>query len=144
MTGQDDFTIVLATDASVEVRNLILQNIHQANVAALGPMDMQMLRLVIQGADGKPLGGMWGRTSFRWLFIELLAVPDSLRGRGLGTEMLRRAEAEARDRGCIGAWLDTFTADSRRLYERCGFRTFGEIPDYPPGNTRAFLMKRWA
>jgi ribosomal protein S18 acetylase RimI-like enzyme len=144
MTEQKDFTILLTTDASVEVRDLILKNIHDANVAALGPMDMLMLRLVIQGADGKPLGGMWGRTSFRWLYIELLAVPEALRGRGLGTEMLRRAEAEARRRGCIGAWLDTFSRDSRRLYERCGFKVFGEIPDYPPGNSRAFMMKRWA
>ena len=143
MTQQRDVEIMLTTDASVEVRDVILKNIHAANVKALGPMDMQMLRLVLQDAEGKPLGGMWGRTSYRWLYIELLAVPESLRGRGLGTELLKRAEAEARRRGCIGAWLDTFTAQSRRLYESCGFKVFGEIPDYPPGNTRVFMTKRW-
>jgi GNAT superfamily N-acetyltransferase len=143
MTEQKDVEIMLTTDAPVAVRDVILENIHDANVKALGPMDMQALRLVLQGDDGKPLGGLWGRTSYRWLFIELLAVPDSLRGRGLGTELLRRAEAEARRRGCMGAWLDTFTADARRLYERCGFKVIGEIPDYPPGNTRVFMTKRW-
>jgi len=144
MTSQkNDVEIVLTTDAPVAVRDVILKNIHDANVKALGPMDMQMLRLVLQGPDGKPLGGLWGRTSYRWLFVELLAVPDSLRARGLGTELLRRAEAEARRRGCMGAWLDTFSADSRRLYERCGFKVIGEIPDYPPGNTRVFMTKRW-
>jgi GNAT superfamily N-acetyltransferase len=143
MTEPKDVEIVLTTDASVEVRDIILKNIHEANVAALGPSEMKGLRLVLQDRDGKPLGGLWGRTSFRWLFIELLAVPDSLRGRGLGTELLARAEAEAKARGCIGAWLDTFTALSRRLYERCGFKVIGAIPDYPPGNTRVFMTKRW-
>jgi GNAT superfamily N-acetyltransferase len=143
MNGQEDVEIVLTTDAPVAVRDEILRNIHQANVEALGPMNMEMLRLVLQGPDGKPLGGMWGRTSYRWLYIELLAVPESLRGRGLGTALLHRAEAEARRRGCIGAWLDTFTASSRRLYERCGFKVVGEIADYPPGNTRVFMTKRW-
>jgi GNAT superfamily N-acetyltransferase len=142
-TAQKDVEIVLSTDAPVAVRDVILKNIHEANVKALGPMDMQRLRLVLQGPDGTPLGGLWGRTSYRWLFIELLAVPESLRGRGLGTELMQRAEAEARRRGCMGAWLDTFSAESRRLYERCGFEVFGGIADYPPGNTRVFMTKRW-
>lgn len=143
MTPPEDVEIVLTTDAPVEVRDLILRNIHAANVAALGAMDMKMLRLVLQDKEGRPLGGLWGRTSFKWLFIELLAVPESLRGRGLGTELLGRAEREAKARGCIGAWLDTFSSDSRKLYERCGFAVFGGIPDYPPGNTRVFMSKRW-
>jgi GNAT superfamily N-acetyltransferase len=143
MTEPKDVEIVLTTDAPVEVRDEILRNIHAANVAALGPMEMKMLRLVLQDGEGRKLGGLWGRTSYRWLYIELLAVPETLRGRGLGTELLARAEVEAKARGCIGAWLDTFTEQSRRLYERNGFRAFGEIPDYPPGNRRSFLMKRW-
>jgi len=142
--AQKDLEIVLTTDAPIEVRDLILKNIHQANEDALGPSDMKLLRLVLQDAEGKPLGGMWARTSYRWLFIELLAVPHALRGRGVGRELLRQAEEEARKRGCIGAWLDTHSARARRLYERCGYKAFGEIPDYPPGNTRAFMTKRWA
>jgi GNAT superfamily N-acetyltransferase len=138
-----DIQILLTTDAPMEVRDIILKNIHESDVAALGPSDRKLLRLVIQDKDGKPLGGLWGRTSFRWLYVELLAVPAALRGRGLGTELLKRAEAEARQRGCIGAWLDTFTETNRRLYERCGFSVFGGIPDFPPGNTRVFMSKRW-
>lgn len=138
-----DIEILLTTDAPVAVRDAILTNIHAANVAALGPMDMKMLRLVVQDKDGRPRGGLWGRTSFRWLYIELLAVDEGLRGQGLGRELLARAEEEARARGCIGAWLDTFTQKSRSLYESCGFAVFGGISDYPPGNTRVFMSKRW-
>ena len=103
MTDARDVEIVLTTETPVEVRDLILKNIHAANVAALGPMDMKMLRLVLQDKDGRPLGGLWGRTSFRWLYIELLAVDESLRGQGLGREMLARAETEAKARALLRA-----------------------------------------
>ena len=51
------------------------------------------------------------------------------------------ADAEAQARGCIGAWIETFSADARRVYERNGYRVFGKIADYPPGNIRYFLSK---
>jgi GNAT superfamily N-acetyltransferase len=88
-----------------------------------------------------PLGGLYGRTGFRRLFVELLFVPEALRGQGLGGKLLQQAEAQAKARGCLGAWLDTFNAEARRFYERNGYRVFGEIADYPPGNTRFFLSK---
>ena len=55
--------------------------------------------------------------------------------------LLHRAEAEARARACIGAWLDTFSAEAKRFYVKNSYRVFGEIADYPPGNTRFFLSK---
>ena len=41
------------------------------------------------------IGGLWGRTVYDWLFVELLFVPDALRGRGVGSELMQRAEDEA-------------------------------------------------
>jgi GNAT superfamily N-acetyltransferase len=38
-----------------------------------------------------------------WLFVELLFVPESLRGKGIGAELLARAENEAIARGCHSA-----------------------------------------
>ncbi len=93
--------------------------------------------------DARVLGGLWGRTSFQWLFVELLFVPGSLRGQGLGTQLLAAAENEARARGCLGAWLDTFSPDACRFYKQRGYRLFGVIADYPAGNTRSFLSKRF-
>jgi GNAT superfamily N-acetyltransferase len=75
------------------------------------------------------------------LFTELLFIPPALRGRGLGTDILSRAESEARDRGCHGAWLDTFEFQARGFYERLGYQQFAELPDYPMGYSRFFMRK---
>lgn len=89
------------------------------------------------------LGGLWGKTMFDWLYVELLAVPESMRGHDVGTALMREAEQVAQDRGCVGAWLDTFAFQARGFYERLGYDVFGEIPDHPVGSARYFLSKRF-
>jgi len=68
-------------------------------------------------------------------------VPESMRGKGLGTQIMGQAEAEARARGCHSAWLDTFEFRARGFYEGLGYSCFGELPDYPVGFSRYFMRK---
>ena len=84
-----------------------------------------------------------GRCSYDWL-IELLFVPEALRGRRLGMRLIERAEEAAREGGCIGAWLDTFSFQARGFYERLGYTLAGEIPDHPIGGARYLLLKRFS
>lgn len=94
------------------------------------------------GGTGTPVGGLVGATGWGWLFIQFMWVDEAARGRGLGGELLTRAEAEAIARGCQAAWLETFGDDARQFYERHGYRVFGTLDDYPSGQTRYFLTKR--
>ncbi len=90
------------------------------------------------------IGGLWGSTGFGHLHIDVLFVPETLRGRGIGGEIIRSAENEAVRRGCHGAWLDTFSFQARGFYERLGYTVFGSIDDYPTGHSRFFLKKALA
>jgi GNAT superfamily N-acetyltransferase len=100
------------------------------------------LALAIRAPDGGIQGGLWGHSYYHWLFIDLLVVPDHLRGQGMGTDLLRRAEAEAAARGCVGVWLDTFGFQAPDFYPRHGYTVFGEIADYPAPHRRVFLSRR--
>ena len=112
------------------------------NVSLLGFADIRPLAILIHSDDGsKVVGGLWGRTSFQWLFIELLFVPDELRSQGLGARMLENAEAEAKRRACRGVWLDTFSTAAAHFHEKKGYKPFGVITDYPLGAARHFLSK---
>jgi len=114
------------------------------NETWLGPSASRPLALLIRSQDGaQVVGGLWGRTSFRWLYVELLFLPEALRGRHIGKELLTLAETEARKRGCLGSWLDTFSSKAHGFYEAHGYRLFGGIADYPPGHSRRSLMKRF-
>ena len=100
------------------------------------------LALALRDAAGGTLGGLLGRSYYRWLFVQILVVPDRLRGQGVGTELLDRAEAEARARACVGVWLDTFSFQAPAFYLERGYSVFGEIADHPAPHRRLFLTKR--
>jgi GNAT superfamily N-acetyltransferase len=98
--------------------------------------------LITDRGSGETVGGLWGRTSWKWLCVELLFIPETHRGSGIGSSLMRQAEEEAIRRGCIGAWLDTFSYQAPRFYERLGYTLFGTIEEYPPGHDRFFFRKR--
>lgn len=92
--------------------------------------------------DGDTIvGGLLGDTNWDWLHVEILSAAGPLRGRGYGRQLMERAEALARERGCVGAWVDTYSFQSPAFYQRLGYRVFGMLPSYPGVEQRIFLMK---
>lgn len=103
--------------------------------------------IVITVADpesGEIIGGLWGSTAYGYLHVDMLIVPEALRSRGFGTRLMRQAEQEAVERGCRGAYLETFDFQAREFYEKLGYSVFGQLNDTPPGHSRFFLKKSLA
>lgn len=138
------YRIELTDEPPPRERDMLSAPLLAYNETLLGPPNIHPVAVLIRSQDdARLLGGLWGRTSFRWLFVELLFIPEALRGQGIGTQLLKAAENEAHARGCLGAWLDTFSPDACHFYVQQGYKVFGAIADYPPGNTRSFLSKRF-
>lgn len=115
-----------------------------AEIAArFGPRDEAPLSIALRDGDGALIAGLNGVTHWRWLYIRHLWVAEPLRGGGLARRMMEEAEGRARDRGAIGAYIDTFDARVAGFYERLGYRRAGEIADFPLGGSRVFLSKRF-
>ena len=100
------------------------------------------LGILIKDDAGQTVGGLTAWWYYNWMFIELLFVPEHLRGQDLGTQVMAKAEAYAREHGMTGIWLDTFSFQARGFYEKLGYKVFGELPDYPDGHSRFFLQKQ--
>ncbi|EZP52514.1 MULTISPECIES: GNAT family N-acetyltransferase [Sphingomonas] len=123
-------------------REAILAPLVAFNDAAVGPTERHPVAIVLRDEAGAIVGGLWGMASYRWLFVQYLVVPSTMRGQGLGRQLMAAAEAEARRLDCVGLWLDTFSFQARGFYEKLGYRCFGQIDDYPPDEARFFLSKR--
>jgi GNAT superfamily N-acetyltransferase len=123
-------------------RDAVIKGLIAYNEAKAGPTDWAPFHIRLRDGTGAAVGGLAGRFAYQWLFVELLFVPEALRGQGVGADIMRKAEAAAIERGCIGIWLDTFEFQARPFYEKLGFSVFGTIEDYPPGSRRYFLQKR--
>ncbi len=135
------FTVRVTDSGDEGIREAIAGSLTTYNLGKTGFRDSRPLAVVIRDAAEVVIGGLWGWTSYGWLFTELLIVPESLRGRGLGKAIMLQAEAEAVTRGCHGAWLDTFEFQARGFYERLGYECFGELDNYPAGFSRYFMKK---
>ena len=137
-------TIALSDGEDAATLKAVEDGLIAFNAAATArPHDWRPLTLSVRRAgEAEPAGGLVGRTFSGWLFVSLFHLPPDLRGRGLGAELLRRAEGEARARGCVGAHLDTLSFQARGFYEKQGYTVFGALPDCPPGHARFFLSKR--
>jgi GNAT superfamily N-acetyltransferase len=101
-----------------------------------------LVLLLSEPGSGDIVGGLYGSTLFSYLRIDLLFVPEAMRGSGIGRTLMTEAEAEAVRRGCHAASLDTYSFQARGFYERLGYAVYGTLDDCPPGHRRFFLTKR--
>jgi len=126
------------TDAD---REAVLAPLRAFNQAQAGEMAYRDIAFLLKDAAGATIGGLSGKIYFNWLFVELLFVPAELRGHDVGSTLLAQAEAIAREAGCVGVWLDTFSFQAPGFYRKLGYEEFGELPDYPRGHRRYFVRK---
>lgn len=134
--------IVVTDVIDEQVASMIGDGLDRFNALQTGYSDKQPLAVVVKHPDtGQVLGGAVGRSSLGLLFLDLFYLPESLRGSGLGTQILLAFEAEGRRRNCRSAVLYTISFQAPGFYERNGWHIFGEIPCEPPGTSRVFMTK---
>ena len=127
-----------------EERQALLLPLRAYNAAKAGATVPEPIALLVRDENGEILGGLYGRVFFKWLYVELLSVPEQARGSGMGTKLMLMAEDLAREKACIGVWLDTFDFQAPEFYRKLGYSELGQIADYPPGHKRFFFQKRLA
>jgi GNAT superfamily N-acetyltransferase len=115
--------------------------INTYNTQHAGDDHAKRLCYVLRGANQQVIGGIIGVTYWNWLYIELLFIPEALRSKGYGRQLMQQAEEEARQRGAQHAYLDTFSFQAPEFYAKLGYRVFGELADFPLGQTRYFMTK---
>ena len=141
MADATNLEVCVSDAATSEERAAILDSLAAFNAASGFPGDMQPVSILLKDDTGAIVGGLWGKTVYDWLFVEFLIVPDAFRGHSLGTRLMDEAERLAVERGCVGAWLTTFSYQAKPFYEARGYAVFGELPFSPRDNVRIFMRK---
>jgi|ERR1700730_12071243 GNAT superfamily N-acetyltransferase len=136
---------IMLTDAPTpQMRQAIVEPLVAFNNSRIGRSEVYcpLVILLSDPESDEIVGGLHGSTLFSYLHVDLLFVPESMRGIGMGRKLMMQAEAEAVRRGCHAASLDTFSFQARGFYERLGYSVFGILDDCPPGHSRFYLTKR--
>lgn len=115
--------------------------LYEYNVQATGIDDGDWLSVLVRDDDGGIVAGLGGTTWGGTLEVRQLWVHASHRGSGLGSTVLRAAEAEARRRGCTQAVLNTYDFQAPAFYARHGYEHIATVEDYPRGH-RGFTLRK--
>jgi GNAT superfamily N-acetyltransferase len=90
---------------------------------------------------GAVVAGIAGWTWGDCCELQSLWVAPHLRGRGLATQLIAAAEAEAARRGCSQTVHFTYDFQARALYERTGYELIGRVPEFPSGTDALWYHK---
>lgn len=144
--GPDDLPLV----AGLMAASPLLQRYRTTRESALLGLERARrhgdLLLLLREDDGPPIGLAWvieSRILTRAAYLRLLLVAEGRQGQGLGERLLAAAEAGAREWANHMLLLVTSdNAAARRLYERCGYRHVGDLPELAvPGLDEALYHK---
>ena len=142
MTTAPLVTVNVADTYDAGFDALLSEGLDRFNIDTTGIDDKRPLTVRVTDPTTGEVGGITGRTSLGVLFIDLFYLPPALRGSGIGSTLLARAEEEGRRRGCHTGVLYTISFQAPGFYARHGWSTFGEIASEPPGTRRVFMTKR--
>jgi GNAT superfamily N-acetyltransferase len=143
------YELVLSDTADEGKRRLVGRGLAAYNAAASEHLRVEYasghwgrpLDIYLVDEQGATLGGLVAYTIWGWLVLDDLWLGERVRRQGYGRELMRRAEEEARARGCTQAQTHTFSFQARGFYEKLGYRLIGEVRDWPPGHSFYWLTK---
>lgn len=130
-----------AAELAVQLESRLLDTLRSALPQAVN----SQLVLAARNREQHLLGGLVGSTSYGWLHVHILWVQDESRGTGIGTALMREAEAKAVTLGCHSAWLDTSSHGAMQFYRSLDYEPFGMLSNSesqsPADHHRWFLKK---
>ncbi len=92
--------------------------------------------------DGNRIAGCLAfRTVWNTAEVSVLWVDTAHRKQGLGSQLLKEMELEAKAKGCTIMQLDTFDWQAKGFYEKNGYSVFGTLEDCPKGHCRYYMKK---
>ena len=131
----------IALDDGKEVEKAVEDGLSAFNRRVAGSADPIPVNVTVRDEAGTIVGGIVARVWMAQLYVSLVWIDDSLRGKGHGKAMMAAVEARAREVGATNVWLNTLSWQARPFYEKLGYSCFGEMPVADGKHRRYFLQK---
>lgn len=135
------FAITLEDAPDDDAQRAVIDGLTRFNEARIGPYPMDPIWAIARNGDGEVIGGVQGFVSWTWLYLHMVWVDEAARGSGLGSTLLLKVEDAAVAKGCLNAFLYTFSFQAPDFYRRHGYEAFGELEGFP-GDNRQFWMRK--
>ncbi|MEH2356292.1 GNAT family N-acetyltransferase [Nostoc sp.] len=134
-------TVQVEQEVTQQDRMTVIQMIREFNQHFFPLSEWQPTAVFARDESGLIVGGILGEIGCDWLYIRVLVVQEDLRGKGIGSNILKIAEKEGQKQNCVGVHLETLDFQAKKFYESQGYTVFGFQENYPLGHKRYFMQK---
>ena len=100
MSTWSGLNVEVTHDVHADSREVINRGLSDFNAERLGDHKWMALDVYVRDSDGRVVAGLIGGFVFDRLYVYALWISETLRGLGIGTRILKAAEATALERGC--------------------------------------------
>lgn len=127
-------------------RKLIMKSLDDYNLLLVPATLKEMwipFEYIVKNETNEVIGGLLSVLGY-WhgLEIKTLWVREDHRKKRIGTELLIRAEKDAKEKGAVISFLDTFDFHAKDFYLKNGYVIFGELKNFPINHTRYYFSKQ--
>jgi GNAT superfamily N-acetyltransferase len=116
--------LFIESELSDENLKIIEDGLRQFNLSKTSEENIP-LNVLLKSDDDKIIGGLQGNHNAEWLYINLLWVDSTYRGKGYGRKIMLAAEKEAVKKGVTKSYLQTEHALG--FYQKLGYEIFTVI-----------------
>jgi GNAT superfamily N-acetyltransferase len=121
----------IQVDHQLEERDVqvIAEGLSEFNRPFFGQQKGADFAVYLKDDTGKVVGGViaWTLPGIGLLCIDTLWIPEHLRNKGFGTQLMLAAEAEGKRRGCTHAQLETLPFQGEPFYQKLGYVRIGVV-----------------
>ncbi|MBE5976800.1 MAG: GNAT family N-acetyltransferase [Paenibacillaceae bacterium] len=119
----------------------IFDGLLEYNLERIEDKNPRDLGIYLADETGRKIAGLIGSTHGNWLFVKYLWVSKELRGKQIGSKILKQAEETAKERGCKYSFLDTFSFQAPLFYKKHGYKEVFTLENYPVTGKRYYFTK---
>ena len=138
-------TIEITTTPNEKDSKTISQGIidfNNAKIPNLEPIEDEVNFFVfVKDEYQKTIGGIRATCYWNTLHIELLWLSEACRGKGVGTKLIKKTEAFAKEQQCEKAFVETTSWQAKPFYEKNGYNLIATINNRPKGHASHYLTK---
>ncbi len=120
----------------------IYQALRKFNEPFFPDLEEKTLALFIRDQHNQIIGGIAAHLFYDTLHIHRIWVNEALRHKGIGTNLLKTAEKEAKKMQIKKVFLDTYNVQPQDFYQRNGYEEVGRYAGYPKEGTDKLFYRK--
>lgn len=128
-------------DPDQKAFHVLFEGINAYAVLKKGLQPIRPFGIFIKDEKGTIQGGTTGISFYGCLHVDMLWIKEKLRQQGLGTKLMKEAEAIGRERLCSFATVNTMDWEALPFYQKLGYEIEFVQEGYEKGSKMYLLRK---